>query len=88
MTAATGAGAWRAQNEFCLAIELDGISYLVHYEPYGRWDYVPTNLIVGDPISVRTKGDNLWFLTGKPNEDSAKTRHLRSRNVTDVFTRW
>src|SRR5437667_9502486 len=58
---ATGAGALRAQYSFCLAIQVEDISYIVHYETFSRSGYQPTNLIVGDPIKVKITDEQLYF---------------------------
>jgi hypothetical protein len=73
----TGSGAGRAQYSFCLAIQLQDISYIAHYVTWARSSYQPTNLIVGDPIEVKIKDDNLYFKTGmKP----APVSHGMSRD--------
>lgn len=50
------------QGEYCMAVQLEGISYLMHYVPFFRGSYVPTDLIVGDPIQVRVQGGDMVFL--------------------------
>jgi hypothetical protein len=61
----TGSGALRAQYSFCLAIQVEDVSYIVEYLAFSRGSYEPTNLIVGDPIEIKTKDDRLYFKTGK-----------------------
>src|SRR5437879_8222630 len=59
---------------FCLAIQVQDISYLVDYEPGYGANHPPKELIVGDSIQVKIKGDNLWFIVGK---------HSRAKNPID-----
>lgn len=73
----TGNGALRAQNSFCLAVQLDDVSYIARYEPFSRGSYEPTDLIVGDPIEVRVKDDNLYFRSGKNQAKAHITRRQR-----------
>src|SRR4029077_13995450 len=54
---------------FCLSIQVRDISYLVDYEPGYGADHPPKELIVGDPIQVKIKGDNIWFIVGKHAPD-------------------
>lgn len=70
----TGAGASRAQRSFCLAIQVEDISYLVRYESFLRGNYEPTNLIVGDPMQIRIKDDSLYFRTGKKERSTRKNK--------------
>jgi len=62
---ATGTGALRAQNSFCLAIQVEDISYILAYEVAMPGDYDPTSLIIGDAIQVKIKGDKMYVKTGK-----------------------
>ena len=78
---ATGAGALRAQYSFCLAIQVEDISYIVHYETFSRSGYQPTNLIVGDPIKVKITDEQLYFETGKKSPDEAKARITRRERI-------
>jgi hypothetical protein len=78
----THAGAFRAQAEFCLALELDGISYLAHYAPVDRGAYMPTDLIVGDKIMVKIKGDNLKFRSGKGGDEVGEAEIIRRQRIT------
>lgn len=75
----TGAGAARAQYSFCLAIQLQDISYIVHYQTFSRGGYQPTNLIVGDPIEIKIKDDNLYFKTGKKSSDGDAKAYITRR---------
>jgi len=87
---ATGAGALRAQHSFCLAVEVEDISYIVHYEAAMRGNYEPTNLIVGDPVEVKIEGNAMYLKTGKKwtndishkqHDDQAKMKILRRERV-------
>jgi hypothetical protein len=78
----TGAGAGRAQYSYCLAIQSKDISYILTYETFFRGGYKPTNLIVGDPIEIRIKGDHLYFETGqKSSDDEAKAHIIRQERI-------
>ena|ERR1039458_1699299 len=78
----TGGGRARAQYSFCLAIQVEDISYTVNYETVLRGSYQPTNLVVGDPIEIRTKGNDLYFKTGNSSPDEAKTNITRRERIT------
>jgi hypothetical protein len=78
----THAGAFKAQAEFCLAIELDGISYLAHYAPVDRGAYMPTDLFVGDDVMVKIKGNNLVFRSGKPRDEVGEAEIIRRQRIT------
>jgi hypothetical protein len=71
----TTSGAARAQGSFCLALELGDMSYLVRYEATWRWNYEPTDLVVGDPVEVRIKGNDLYVK--KPKGGDSKTNIVR-----------
>ncbi len=71
-----------AQNSFCLAIQLEDIAYTVDYGTILRGSYQPTNLVVGDSIEIRTKGDDLYFKTGKRSPDEAKAHITRRERIT------
>jgi hypothetical protein len=78
----TGSGAARAQGSFCLAIELGDLTYVVREEAYWRWSYEPTDLVVGDPVEVKIKGNDM--LIKKPKGGDLKTRiSRRERNSPD-----
>jgi hypothetical protein len=87
----TGAGALRGQRTFCLAIQVQDISYIVLYAPLWRNDYEPTKLIVGDPVDVRIKEDDLFLRTGnkftndlthKQHEEETKMKIVRRERIT------
>jgi hypothetical protein len=71
----TGAGAGRAQGSFCLAVQLNDLTYLVRHEATWRWSYEPTDLVVGDPVEVRIKGNDMYFK--KPKGGELKTTIVR-----------
>jgi hypothetical protein len=77
----TGSGAARAQASFCLTIELGDMSYLVRYEPYWRWTYEPIDLVVGDRVEARIKGNDMYLKTPKGNMKTRIAR--RERNAPD-----
>jgi hypothetical protein len=78
----TGAGAARAQGAFCLAIEVDDMTYLVNHEAEWRWSYEPTDFVVGDPVEVKIKGKDLYLKRPKGGElKTSITR--RERNAPD-----
>jgi hypothetical protein len=86
----TAAGALRAQRSFCLAIQVEDISYILHYEPAMRGNYEPTSLIIGDPIEVKIKGDKMYVKTGKKStndlthrqtDDEVKMQILRRERI-------
>lgn len=57
----TGAGVLRAQGSFCLAVTVGETAYLVRHAAYWRGSYEPTDFVVGDPIDVKVKGNNLFL---------------------------
>jgi hypothetical protein len=71
----------RAENsgEYCLAVQVNGISYLVHYVPFFRASYVPTDMIVGDPIQVRIKDNEMSFVHGSK---TATAKILRRERIS------
>jgi len=71
-----------AQYSFCLAIQSEDIAYTVDYGTILRGSYQPTNLVVGDSIEIRTKGDDLYFKTGKSSPDEAKSHITRRERIT------
>ena len=78
----TGGGAARAQGSFCLAVEVGDMTYLVRQEAYWRWSYAPTDFVVGDPIEVKIKGNDLYLK--KPKGGDLKTSIVRrERNLPD-----
>jgi hypothetical protein len=77
---ATGSGAARAQGSFCLAVRLDDVTYLVRYEATWRWTYAPTDLVVGDPIEVKIKGNDMYIQ--KPKGGDLKTNITRRERNT------
>jgi len=78
----TGSGAARAQGSFCLAVEIGDMTYLVRQESTWRWSYAPTDFIVGDPVEVRIKGNDMFLKKSKGGD--LKT-HItrRERNSPD-----
>jgi hypothetical protein len=78
----TGAGSGRAQGSFCLAIELGDMTYIVREEAFWRSSYEPTDLVVGDPVEVQIRGNDLYIR--KPKGGDLKT-HIsrRERNSPD-----
>lgn len=76
----TGAGAARAQGEFCLAVQLGDIAYLLQYEPYSRWAYQPTDLVVGDQIQVQIDGKHMYINKPKGGGDF-KTNIVRREKI-------
>lgn len=78
----TGGGAFRAQYSFCLAFQLEDVSYMVEYWAFSRSSYQPTNLIVGDSVQIRTRGDDLYFKAGKRPDDETKAHITRRERVT------
>ncbi len=56
----TGSGAARAQGSFCLAVQVGDIAYLARHQAYWRWSYEPTDLVVGDLVEVRIKGNEMY----------------------------
>ena len=78
----TRSGAARAQGSFCLAVELGDMTFVSRYEPYWRWTYEPSDLVVGDPIEIAVKGENLYIK--RPKGGDVKT-HItrRERNSAD-----
>jgi hypothetical protein len=78
----TGSGAARAQGSFCLAVEVGDMTYLVSHKAYWRWSYEPTDFVVGDPVEVRIKGNNLYLKKSKDGDlETSITR--RERNLPD-----
>jgi hypothetical protein len=82
---ATGqTGAPFAKHWECLAIQLEDISYLVHYAPIFTGGYQAESLIVGDPVEVRIRGDNMYIKLVKKHQDDddeAKMRIVRRERV-------
>jgi hypothetical protein len=78
----TGSGSARAQYSFCLAIQVGDIAYTVNYETFLRGSYQPTNLVVGDSIEIRTKGNDLYFKTGASSPDEVKAHITRRERIT------
>src|SRR5438128_11076861 len=75
----TGSGAARAQSSFCLAVDLGDMTYLVRRSAYWRWGYEPTDFVVGDPVEVKVKGNDLYIK--KPKGGDLKTQiSRRERN--------
>jgi len=78
----TGSGALRAQGSFCLAVQVEDVTYLVHHEAYGRWSYEPTDMVVGDPVDVKINGNHLYVKKAKGG--TMKTNiSRRERNQPD-----
>jgi hypothetical protein len=71
----TGSGTARAQGSFCLALELDDMTYLVRHEAYWRWSYEPSDLVVDDPVKVKIKSNDLFIQ--RPKGGDLKTRISR-----------
>jgi hypothetical protein len=78
----TGSGAARAQGSFCLAIEVGDMTYLVRREAYWRWSYEPTDFVVGDPVEVKIK-DNDMYLKKSKGGDLKTYITRRERNAPD-----
>jgi hypothetical protein len=79
----TGAGAGRAQGSFCFAIELGDMTYLARHEATWRWSYEPTDFVVGDPVEVRIKGNDLYLKKRKGGGDLKTSITRRERNTPD-----
>jgi hypothetical protein len=77
----TGGGAFRAQYSFCLAFQVEDVSYMVEYWAFSRSSYQPTNLIVGDSVQIRIKGDDLYFKAGKKPDDETKAHITRRERI-------
>jgi hypothetical protein len=78
----TGAGAARAQGSFCLAIEVGDMTYLVRHEAAWRWSYEPTDFIVGDPVEVKIKGNDMYLKKAKSGDLKTYITR-RERNAPD-----
>src|SRR6266550_2602134 len=61
----TGSGAARAQGSFCLAVEVGDMTYLLRREAYWRWSYEPTDFVVGDPVEIKIKGNDMYLKKSK-----------------------
>lgn len=78
----TGAGAARAQGSFCLGVEVGEMTYLVRHEATWRWSYEPTDFVVGDPVEVKIKGNDMYLRKSKGGDlKTSITR--RERNAPD-----
>jgi hypothetical protein len=75
----TGSGAARAQGSFCLAIEVGDMTYLAQQESTWRWSYAPTDLVVGDQVEVKIKGNDMFLKKSKGGD--LKT-HITRRERT------
>jgi hypothetical protein len=60
-SAESGAGAGRGQRIFCIAVETGNLSYTLHYWPNWRGSYVPTDLVVGDPVEIMVDKNHLYI---------------------------
>lgn len=78
----TGAGAARAQGWFCLAVQVGDMTYLVHQEARWRWAYEPTDFVVGDPVEVKIKGNDMYLKKSK-GADFKTYIVRRERNAPD-----
>jgi len=75
----TGFGALRAQGSFCFAVQVGDLTYLARHEAYWRGSYEPTDFVVGDPVEVKVKGNDLYLKKPKGGElKTAITRRERS----------
>lgn len=77
----TGNGALRAQNGYCLAVEVGQVDFLLEYEPYGRGSYQPSDLVVGDTVKVNIDGNNMHLT--KPSGGEFKAHIVRRERVSD-----
>jgi hypothetical protein len=75
----TGSGALRSQGSFCLAVQVEDVTYLVRHEAYGRWSYEPTDMVVGDPVAVKIDGNHIYFK--KPKGGEMKTSISRREHT-------
>lgn len=71
----SGAGAGRGQRIFCLAVETGDLSYTLRYWPNWRGSYVPTDLVVGDPVEITVDKNHLYIK--KANGGDLKTDIVR-----------
>ena len=67
-----------SRKEFCLVVQLDDLAYVSVAN-----EHVPSNLIVGDPIQVRVKKDNLWIKTDHLSYDDVKTNIVVRKRMTE-----
>jgi len=66
---------------YCLSVEMEDLTYILLYERW-RWSYEPTDFIVGDPVQVRVKGNDMYL--AKPKGGDLKTKIVRrARNALD-----
>jgi hypothetical protein len=77
----TRAGGRWGHSGFCFVVQLDDLAYVAFTD-----DKPPRNLIVGDPLQIRIKGDHMWIRTDKkPPDDEIKTTiSIRERMTGDA----
>lgn len=68
----------RAGQSYCLAVSLGDFGYLLQYGPIWAYVYAPSEMIVGDPIQVRIKGNNMYQ---KPRGGELKTSIIRREHT-------
>ena len=78
----TGSGAARAQGSFCLAVEVGDMTYLLRREAYWRWSYEPTDFVVGDPVEIKIKGNDMYLKKSKGGDLKTYITR-RERNAPD-----
>jgi hypothetical protein len=69
----------RAGQSYCLAVSLGDFGYLLHYGPIWAYGYAPSEMIVGDPIQVRIKGNNMYLQ--KPRGGELRTSIIRRERI-------
>lgn len=81
----TGSGAARSQGSFCLAIGVGDMAYLVSHEAYWRWSYEPTDFVIGDPVEVKIKGNDMYLRKSKGGDlkiyITRRERNASGRNL-------
>lgn len=79
---ATDAPPGRAQFTYCLAVDAGEMTFLSRYDAYWSHAFDPSSLVVGDPIELRIKGNDLYIR--KSDGKELKTRLTRrERNIPD-----
>jgi hypothetical protein len=83
----TESGALRAQGSFCFAVELGDMTYLARREAYWRWSYQPTDFVVGDPVDVRIKENDLYVRRHRGGDlkmsITRRERHVPGKSAPD-----
>jgi|SRR5579871_497934 len=67
-----------SRREFCLVVQLGDLAYVSVAN-----EHVPPNLIVGDPIEVRVKKDNLWIKKNRSSYDDVKTNIIVRKRISE-----